>query len=143
MNRSEKYPAQVYWDERDRGYVAIAPDLPGCSAFGTSRAKALRELDQAVEAWIGTARDEGRSLPAPSPPSPSGQYSGRVLLRLPASLHEQLARTAEQEGVSLNQWLVTLLASEGALRTRWRPATRLRERPPHKSSATARRRRAR
>jgi hypothetical protein len=45
-----------------------------------------------------------------------GRYSGKVLLRLSSSLHEQLARGAEQEGVSLNQWLVTLLASEAALR---------------------------
>ena len=29
---------------------------------------------------------------------------------MPKSLHERLARQAEREGVSLNQWLVTLLA---------------------------------
>ena len=39
------------------------------------------------------------------------QYSGRVTLRLPKSLHRALANAAEEEGVSLNQHLVTVLVS--------------------------------
>ena len=38
------------------------------------------------------------------------EYSGRVHLRMPRSLHRDLARRAEQEGVSLNQVIVTALA---------------------------------
>ena len=34
----------------------------------------------------------------------------RVTLRLPDSLHEQLAAQAEAEGVSMNQYLVYMLA---------------------------------
>jgi hypothetical protein len=38
--------------------------------------------------------------------------SGRLLLRMPAPLHDELSRRAEQEGVSLNQLIVrTLTAS--------------------------------
>ena len=116
MTNPKIYPTHVYWDERDQGYIAIAPDLLGCSAFGDTKAKAVRELELAIEAWIGTARDDGRPLPRPSPMLAPSRYSGKVLLRLSSSLHEELARGAEQEGVSLNQWLVTLLASGAALR---------------------------
>jgi hypothetical protein len=35
--------------------------------------------------------------------------SGRLLLRMPAPLHEELSRRAEQEGVSLNQLIVRTL----------------------------------
>lgn len=37
-------------------------------------------------------------------------YSGRILVRMPTGLHEQLAAEAKRQGVSLNTLLVTLLA---------------------------------
>lgn len=36
--------------------------------------------------------------------------SGRILLRLPPALHGELTRRAAEQGVSLNQLLVALLA---------------------------------
>ena len=37
-------------------------------------------------------------------------YSGRLLLRMPRTLHAELARAAEREGTSLNQLIVGLLS---------------------------------
>jgi hypothetical protein len=37
-------------------------------------------------------------------------YSGRFVVRIPKSLHRQLAETAASESVSLNQLVLTLLA---------------------------------
>jgi hypothetical protein len=36
-------------------------------------------------------------------------YSGRLLLRMPPELHAEAARVAEQEGVSLNQFITGAL----------------------------------
>jgi hypothetical protein len=38
-------------------------------------------------------------------------HSGRLLLRMPQSLHAELARTAEREGVSLNGFITGALSS--------------------------------
>lgn len=38
------------------------------------------------------------------------EYSGKVNLRMPKSLHRDLVHRAKQEGVSLNQLIVTYLA---------------------------------
>lgn len=38
------------------------------------------------------------------------EYSGKFLVRLPKSLHRQLAEEAEREGVSLNQWITAILS---------------------------------
>lgn len=46
---------------------------------------------------------EGRGKPSPS---------GRLLLRIPAALHAELAQSAEREGVSLNQFITRALASK-------------------------------
>jgi hypothetical protein len=40
-----------------------------------------------------------------------GTYSGRLLLRMPRSLHEELARASDRDGVSLNQFITGALAS--------------------------------
>jgi len=37
-------------------------------------------------------------------------YSGKLMLRLPKALHRNAAMRAAEEGVSLNQYLLSLLA---------------------------------
>jgi predicted RNase H-like HicB family nuclease len=29
-----KKPIEIFWSEEDEGYIAVAPDLPGCNAWG-------------------------------------------------------------------------------------------------------------
>lgn len=66
MNEIKRYPAQVFWSDEDNGFIALAPDLPGCSAFGESKGEALAELEDAIEAWISAARNVGNPIPKPS-----------------------------------------------------------------------------
>ena len=61
------YPVQVFWDADDDGFIAIAPDLPGCSAFGQTQEEAVRELQDAVDVWIEGAKAVGNPVPSPSP----------------------------------------------------------------------------
>jgi predicted RNase H-like HicB family nuclease len=48
------------------GFVAIAPDLPGCMSDGDSPEAALASVQDAIAAWIEEAREVGRAIPAPS-----------------------------------------------------------------------------
>jgi antitoxin HicB len=48
------------------GFVAFAPELPGCLSDGESRAITLLNLEDAIQCWIEVALAEGRSFPAPS-----------------------------------------------------------------------------
>ena len=66
MTDTKRYPAQVFWSDEDNGFIALAPDLPGCSAFGESRSEALIELDDAIEAWLAAAKAAGNPIPEPS-----------------------------------------------------------------------------
>jgi predicted RNase H-like HicB family nuclease len=106
---ADRYPAHVFWSEEDEGYIAVAPDLPGCSAFGPSQQEALAELQDAIASWIEAARAAGNPIPRPSKPSELANYSGKVLVRMPKSLHAQITKQARSEGVSLNQHIVFLL----------------------------------
>jgi antitoxin HicB len=111
MTETNLYPAQVFWNDSDKGFVAVATDLPGCSAFGQTQQEALDELQDAIQAWIEAAHAAANPIPAPSVPVADHQHSGKVLLRMPRRLHAQLAQSAKQEGVSLNQYIVYLLSS--------------------------------
>jgi hypothetical protein len=52
-------------------------------------------------------------------PSDDG-HSGRLLLRMPRTLHSELARAAEREGVSLNAYITSTLAAT----VHWRSGAR-------------------
>jgi hypothetical protein len=56
-------------------------------------------------------RDEPPEGSGPKQRQRSGSYSGRLLLRMPRSLHEELARASDRDGVSLNQFITGVLAS--------------------------------
>jgi RNA polymerase sigma-B factor len=56
-------------------------------------------------------RDAPPEAPSAKPRQKSGAYSGRLLLRMPRTLHEELAKASERDGVSLNQFITGVLAS--------------------------------
>ncbi len=117
VSEPTRYPKHVFWSDEDEGFIAVAPDLPGSSAFGETEAEALAELDQAIEAWIEAARAAGNAVPVPSRPA-SDLPSGKVLVRMPKGLHRRAALSAEREDVSLNQFIVACLAEAVGERSR-------------------------
>ncbi|WP_322746418.1 type II toxin-antitoxin system HicB family antitoxin [Nostoc sp. LEGE 12450] len=102
-----QYPVTLYPDP-DEGYVAQIKDLPGCLTQGETLEETVANLNEARELWIETAYEAGDDIPLPSS---NDSYSGKLLLRMPKSLHRRLAETSEQEGVSLNQYIVSLLSA--------------------------------
>src|SRR5439155_16904689 len=58
-----RYPLEIFWSEEDKGFIAEAPDLPGCSAWGATEANAAREAQRAIDAWLEAARRAGREIP--------------------------------------------------------------------------------
>lgn len=111
MTGTARYPAHVFWSDDDQGFIAVAPDLPGCSAFGATQQDALNELQDAIAAWIQAAQAAGNPIPESSTPARDHHHSGKVLVRMPRGLHARLADAARREDVSLNQLIVYLLAS--------------------------------
>lgn len=108
-----KYPIEVFWSDEDECYIAIAPDLAGCSAAGDSEEEALQEIRTAMSLWLEAAKKMKRKLPDPSPPV-NASYSGKFLMRVPKTLHANLTRSAKQQGVSLNQYVLYMLAEKSA-----------------------------
>jgi antitoxin HicB len=103
-------------DEDGRsGWLAEVVELPGAVSQGSTPDEAVERVRDAMEGWISVALDDGREIPRPRE---ENAYSGRFVVRLPASLHAQLARQADAEGVSLNQFVGAALAAAVGWRTR-------------------------
>lgn len=101
------YSRVVVPDNETETHTAYMLEFPGCVAQGDSVAAAYENLERAAEAWIEAARDLGQEIP---PPAEEETYSGRVLVRLPRSLHRRAAGAAARDATSLNQFIVAAVA---------------------------------
>lgn len=110
---SPRYSVTIRWSDEDESYIATAPELPGLSAFGDTEEEALRELETAQELFLEVMKERGDPIPEPHAlPAASGQ----LRLRMPKSLHADLAEAAAEDGVSLNSYILTLLSARHAVR---------------------------
>ncbi len=113
----EEYMALPYAIEMtpdDGGYFVKIKELEGCMSVGESKVDALAMIEDAMREWLTAAIEEGIDIPLPEALQ-EDRYSGKFALRLPKSQHRQLAEAAERNGISLNQYIVTLLAERNAL----------------------------
>jgi predicted RNase H-like HicB family nuclease len=104
-------PYQVVIEKWDDGrgvyYVARVIELPDLFMTGATPEEAVAELESVKREWIETNLELGNKMPEPLS---SHKYSGSIVLRIPSSLHETLARISQMEGVSLNQYMVSALS---------------------------------
>ncbi len=107
------YPVEL--SRRDEGeesyWVCEVPDLPGCVADGETPDEAIESLREAKRLWIEARLEHGHRVPEPTT---ARDYSGRLLLRMPRSLHRKLAAQSRREGTSLNMYVVSLLSERAA-----------------------------
>lgn len=103
------YTISVRKDEFDGEelYEARVKELPDIIEYADSFEEAYDLAVDTIETTAAHFAEIGRSLPPPT--VPADDYSGRVTLRLPRSLHRALVEVAECEGVSLNQHMVGIL----------------------------------
>jgi predicted RNase H-like HicB family nuclease len=58
-----KYEIILYWSVDDDAFIAEVPELPGCAADGPTRQEALANAETAIQEWVETAQELGRSIP--------------------------------------------------------------------------------
>ena len=73
---------------------------------------AVENALDAKKAWLQAALEDGIEI---HEPDSLEEYSGQFKLRMPRSLHRALAEHSRQEGISMNQYCVYLLAKNDAL----------------------------
>ena len=101
------YPVTLYRAE-EGGFAAEIEDLQGCLAQGETIEEAIENIEEARQLWIKVAYEDGVEIPIPRTDE---EYSGRFLARIPKSLHRRLVEQARYEGISLNQYIGSILSA--------------------------------
>lgn len=96
-----------YRPEQGGYYVAGYVELPDLTMTGNTPEEAVRELLVEQPEWFETCLKLGVKIPLPAD---TQKYSGKIVLRMPPSMHKSLVHLAESEGVSLNQYMIAALA---------------------------------
>ena len=60
-----KYEIIMYWSVDDQAFIAEVPELPGCSADGSTYQQALANVEVVIQEWMETAKELGRAIPEP------------------------------------------------------------------------------
>jgi hypothetical protein len=91
------------------GWLAEVDGLPECSARGQTPEEAVARSMSALSARFPDASGGETKAEA-------SRRSGKILVRMPVTLHDELASAASSEGVSLNQLITGILAAAVAWR---------------------------
>jgi len=112
------YTIEMHQNPEDGWFVRVK-ELRGCMSHGDTVEEAATMIREAMELWLEVSLDRGLPIPEPRP---KDDYSGKFVVRVPRSLHRDLVQAAEEEGVSLNQYINVALAKAVA---HARPSVRL------------------
>ncbi len=110
-----RYPFSVFQTQVEDHifWVAKSSVLKGCVGQGDNMDEAISELAENEVEWIDTANEVG--IPVPEiPVQQTTEYSGKLSLRIAASVHEKAAQLAKQDGVSLNQYINDAIVARNA-----------------------------
>lgn len=110
--------AKITAEDGSTLFHAKVKEFPHVETFGDSFDEAYRLALDSISSLIELANEMGKEFPLPQesqrPVQEESEYSGRVTLRMPKRMHAVLARHAEDEGVSLNHYFVSILAFAAA-----------------------------
>lgn len=108
------YRMELIPDKDEGGFVVSFPDLKGCISVGETLDQAVANAKDAQREWLTAALEDGYTVPEPDE---LDSYSGQFKLRIPKSLHRQLAEHSKREGISMNQYCLYLLSRNDSLTT--------------------------
>jgi predicted RNase H-like HicB family nuclease len=88
------YPAVVVKisDEDGGGFLAFAPDLPGCMSDGQTDVEALGNLRLAINEWVDEALRLNREIPQPGSAGKAAQERRNKLLQIVKAQDEMIKR---------------------------------------------------
>ncbi|MGH9855988.1 MAG: type II toxin-antitoxin system HicB family antitoxin [Blastocatellia bacterium] len=99
-HRADEYHYTVGWSEEDRAFVGRVAEFESLAAHGRTLESALREIKSVVKTVLEDLVASGEEI---TQPFSKRRFSGKLNLRMPESMHRQLALEAARQGISLNQ----------------------------------------
>ena len=104
MTKAQEYTYRVFWSKSDCAFIGAVAEFPSLSHVADDQSGALAGIVNLVAFVLEDMASSGEQ-----PPLPLGkrQFSGKFALRMPPEQHRRIAIEAAEQGVSINQLLVT------------------------------------
>lgn len=99
-HRADHYTYTVRWNEEDGAFIGRVAEFPSLAAHGRTLEAALAEIKTVVSEVLKDLTASREHIPEPFG---KRRFSGKFVVRVPESVHRELAIRAMEEGVSLNQ----------------------------------------
>ncbi len=99
----------IFIPEESGGYSVRVKEFPGCTAFGGTAEEAFKNIKESMKIWLSEVIKQKLEIPLPESKK---EYSGKFLIRVPKSIHKKLVEDAEKEGISMNQYVISLLSKQ-------------------------------
>jgi len=104
---TEKYTYRVEWSEEDKTHIARCLEFPSLMAHGDTIEGALKEIKEVVLNTIEWMDFENERIPEPFGMK---RFKGNLTLRVPAEVHKNLVIKSAEEGVSVNQYILSKIS---------------------------------
>jgi predicted RNase H-like HicB family nuclease len=102
----EKYTYRIEWSEEDQVHVARCLEFPSLTAHGNTVEAALKEIEHVVTETVKWLIEENEPVPEPLGLK---KFKGNLTLRIPPEKHRDIAIRSAEEGVSINQFVLSKL----------------------------------
>ncbi len=100
----DKYTYRVEWSGEDNAHISRCLEFPSLSAHGKTMESALKEIKVVVRETINWMQEENEKIPEPFGLK---KYKGNLTLRVPTDVHRKLAIKSAEQGVSINQYILS------------------------------------
>ncbi|MFZ4402950.1 MAG: type II toxin-antitoxin system HicB family antitoxin [Pseudobdellovibrionaceae bacterium] len=104
----KKYSYRAEWSEEDDVYIARALEIPSILAHAKTPEDAIKEVKTPLAMALEVMLEENQVLPEPIA---LHKFKGRLLVRTTPELHKEITIQAAESGVSVNQFILTKLAT--------------------------------
>lgn len=103
---ADKYTYRIEWSEEDGAHIGRCLEFPSLSAHGETAEKALKEIEFLVAETIRLIIRDREPVPESFGMK---KYRGNLTLRISGEMHRSLAIRSAEEGVSINQYIISRL----------------------------------
>ena len=101
MEQNNKhYTYRITWSAEDQEHVGLCAEFPSLSWLAPTQQEALSGICALVDEVIQDMQENGEPIPIPLA---CREYSGRLQVRVPPSIHRNLTIQAAEAGISLNR----------------------------------------
>jgi len=103
-NLTNRYTYREEWSEEDQSYIARCLEFPSLGTHGETPEDALAQMKSLLDGILDEMTENNEVIPEPFG---LRKYKGSLSLRVPSDVHRSLTIQAAEQGVSINQLILS------------------------------------